>query len=86
MCLETVLHENDILQFIVSLNANSEHPLAEATVNYGKEQKIEIEKANEFNAVTGKGVEGNIRWQKIGFGQCQNDGLCQCNYHPGNEK
>ncbi len=60
--------QNDILQFIVSLNANSEHPLAEATVNYGKEQKIEIEKANGFNAVTGKGVEGNINGKKLDLG------------------
>ncbi len=30
--------EKEVLQYIVSLNSKSEHPLAEATVKYGKEQ------------------------------------------------
>src|SRR5690554_2144402 len=31
--------EEQVLQYIVSLNSNSEHPLAEATVKFGKEKK-----------------------------------------------
>src|SRR5690606_19580344 len=50
--------ESEVLQYIVSLNNNSEHPLAEATVKYGKEQNAEIIKSNNFSAVTGKGEEG----------------------------
>lgn len=57
-----------ILQYVVSLNNNSEHPLAEATVNYGKEQQVEILKADSFNAVTGKGVEGIVNGKKVGLG------------------
>ena len=57
-----------ILQYIVSLNNNSEHPLAEATVNYGKEQQVEILKTDSFNAVTGKGVEGIVNGKKVGLG------------------
>jgi P-type E1-E2 ATPase len=34
--------EKKVLQYIVSVNSNSEHPLAEATVKYGKEQNAEI--------------------------------------------
>lgn len=36
------LSEKEVLQYIVSLNTNSEHPLAEATVKYGKEHNAEI--------------------------------------------
>ena len=36
------LNKNELLQYIVSLNTNSEHPLAEATVKYGKEHNAEI--------------------------------------------
>jgi len=36
--------ENEVLQYIVSLNSNSEHPLAEATVKYGRGLNSEISK------------------------------------------
>lgn len=60
--------ENDILQYIISLNVNSEHPLAEATVNYGKEQHVKILNSEAFNAITGKGVEGIINGKKVSLG------------------
>jgi Cu+-exporting ATPase len=60
--------EKEVLQFIASLNKMSEHPLAEATVKYGKEQKTEILTADNFSAVTGKGVEGNINGKKVDLG------------------
>ncbi|SDR97449.1 Cu2+-exporting ATPase [Gillisia sp. Hel1_33_143] len=60
--------ESEILHFIASLNSSSEHPLAEATVKYGKEQKTEISKTENFSAVTGKGVEGTINGKKLDLG------------------
>lgn len=60
--------EEEILQYIVSLNRNSEHPLAEATVSYGKEQNTEIKKVDGFSAVTGKGVEGKVDGKRLGLG------------------
>jgi len=60
--------ESDILEYIVSLNKNSEHPLAEATVKYGKEQNAEILKSEAFSAITGKGVEATINNKKVALG------------------
>lgn len=60
--------EREVLQYIVSLNSNSEHPLAEATIIYGKEQQSEILKTEAFSAVTGKGVEAIINGKKIALG------------------
>lgn len=60
--------EKEVLQYIVSLNNYSEHPLAEATVKYGMEQEVELLKTENFNAVTGKGVEGTIKGKKIALG------------------
>ena len=60
--------EADVLSYMVSLNSHSEHPLAAATVLYGKEQRIEIIQSSNFNAVTGKGVEGNVENKKIALG------------------
>jgi len=60
--------EEEVLQFIVSLNQNSEHPLAEATVKYGKEKNSEVMKTADFNSVTGKGVTGIINGKKVALG------------------
>ncbi|MGB1269949.1 MAG: heavy metal translocating P-type ATPase [Flavobacteriaceae bacterium] len=62
------LSEKEVLQYIVSLNTNSEHPLAEATVKYGKEHNAEILKSEDFSAVTGKGVEATIKDKKVALG------------------
>lgn len=63
--------EKEVLQYIISLNNMSEHPLAEATVKYGKEQNVEILKADDFSSVTGKGVEGKINGKKVGIGNAK---------------
>lgn len=62
------LDERDILEWIVALNSNSEHPLAEATVAYGKERQVKINKADNFNAVAGKGVEGKVGGKQLALG------------------
>jgi len=63
--------KEEVLQYLISLNTMSEHPLAEATVAYGKEQHAEMLKADNFNAVTGKGVEGQINHKKIAIGNAE---------------
>jgi Cu2+-exporting ATPase len=63
-----IFSEEEVLQYIVSLNSNSEHPLAEATVRYGKSQNIKPLKSESFNAITGKGVEGSVNGKKLGLG------------------
>ena len=63
--------ESEVLQYIVSLNNQSEHPLAEATVKYGKEQNAEFLKADGFNAVTGKGVEGKVNGKEVALGNAK---------------
>ena len=60
--------EKEVLQYVASLNQLSEHPLAGATVAYGKEQGIEFLKSDSFNSVTGKGVEGIVNGKKVSLG------------------
>ncbi len=60
--------EKEVLQYIVSLNKNSEHPLADATVKYGRENNTEVIKTSDFNSVTGKGVTGIINGKKVALG------------------
>jgi Cu2+-exporting ATPase len=60
-----------ITQLIASLNSSSEHPLAEATVKYAKQQRIELLKTENFSAVTGKGVEGSLESKKLALGNAK---------------
>jgi Cu2+-exporting ATPase len=63
--------EKEVLQFIASLNNDSEHPLANATVNYAKDKGVELLNINEFNAVTGKGVEGKLNEKFVALGNAK---------------
>lgn len=68
VAFNNALSDKEVLQYIVSLNSNSEHPLAEATVKYGKAKNTEILKSAEFSAITGKGVEATINSKKVALG------------------
>ena len=60
--------EDLVLQYIVSLNQHSEHPLADATVNYGKTKNVSILKVEDFSSVTGMGVSGKINGESVVLG------------------
>ncbi|CAZ95223.1 heavy metal translocating P-type ATPase [Zobellia galactanivorans] len=62
---------NKVLQYIVSLNQYSEHPLADATVQYGKAQGVAVLKVLDFDSVTGKGVRGKIGDESVVLGNEQ---------------
>lgn len=60
--------EIDILSKIASINQNSEHPLATAMVNFAKSKNATLQKVENFESVTGKGVVGFINEDKISLG------------------
>lgn len=57
--------EKDVLQLAASLEQNSEHPIAKAIVNKAKEGNISLKDTSNFQALRGKGIEGNIDGQKM---------------------
>jgi len=61
-------NENDLLQNIASLNQYSEHPLAEAVVNYAKAKNVSLIEVKNFEAITGKGVVGTVADKKVALG------------------
>ena len=52
--------EQDVLKIAGSLEANSEHPLAQAIVKAADAEDIERQQVSGFEAVAGKGVRGNL--------------------------
>ena len=65
---EAGFDENDLLQKISSLNKYSEHPLAQAIVNYGKEKKVFFTDVKDFEAIAGKGITGTVDGKRIALG------------------
>ena len=60
--------EDALLQNIASLNQYSEHPLAQAVVNYAKTKSIALIEVKDFEAIAGKGVTGTVTHTKVALG------------------
>ncbi|WP_309609151.1 heavy metal translocating P-type ATPase [Flavobacterium sp.] len=60
--------EDNLLQNIASLNQYSEHPLAQAVVNFAKTKTISLIEVKDFEAVAGKGVIGTVTNKKVALG------------------
>ena len=52
--------KEEILRLAASVEVGSEHPLGEAILRKAKEENLELYKAVEFEAVTGRGVKAKI--------------------------
>jgi Cu2+-exporting ATPase len=55
----------EILRFSSSLEQSSEHPIAVGIIKKVKEDKITIPNNENFNAITGKGVEAKVEGKQI---------------------
>ncbi|MFB2935599.1 heavy metal translocating P-type ATPase [Aerosakkonemataceae cyanobacterium BLCC-F154] len=61
-------NELKLLRLAVSVERNSEHPLAEAVVQYAQSQKVELTDSQEFEAIAGSGVQGYVSNQLVQIG------------------
>jgi Cu+-exporting ATPase len=60
--------EAEVLRLAASLERGSEHPLAEAIVRGAEERNIAMATADEFEAITGKGVKGVVDGKPVALG------------------
>lgn len=60
--------ETEIVELSTSLEAKSEHPLAEAICRYAEEEGISSLPVQDFKAIPGHGVQGNIDGKTYYFG------------------
>ena len=60
--------DEEILCLAASIDANSEHPIADAIVKGAKEKNIKLIKLDGFESVTGKGVQAFYNGKKMGLG------------------
>ena len=60
--------EAEVLGLAAALERGSEHPLAEAIVAGAKDRSLSLETAEDFEAVTGKGVHGTVGGRRVALG------------------
>ena len=63
--------EAEVLHLAASLERGSEHPLAEAIVSGAQARGIALAKAEDFEAVTGKGVTGVVDGKPVALGNAR---------------
>ena len=61
--------EQEFLKMAASIEANSEHPLARAVVEYAKEKGATPGPLDDFQSVTGEGVKGKIKGKAFLLGK-----------------
>ena len=54
------LREQEFISILSSLEKKSEHPIAEAILNYSLKKNIKIENVSNFESISGKGLKGTI--------------------------
>ncbi len=59
------IDEKTLLEIACSLETKSEHPLAQAIVNYGKKNNISLFDTEDFEALSGNGVKATIHGSLI---------------------
>ncbi|NLP46923.1 MAG: heavy metal translocating P-type ATPase [Epulopiscium sp.] len=62
------LSDIELLTLAASAEKGSEHPLGQAIVKYGEEQKISFQPVDNFQALVGHGIEATIQGKKIWLG------------------
>lgn len=60
--------ESEVLRLAASLERGSEHPLAEAIVRGAEARGMDLADAEDFEAVTGKGVKGIVDGKEVALG------------------
>ena len=62
------MDENNLLRLAAALERSSEHPLAEAIVRGAEERDLSLPAAEDFDSVTGKGVQGMVEGRPVALG------------------
>ncbi len=60
--------EDDVLKLVAGVEAQSEHPIADAFVKAAEAKGIAVPKAENFNSVTGYGIEADVDGRRVAVG------------------
>ncbi|NIM94719.1 MAG: heavy metal translocating P-type ATPase [Anaerolineales bacterium] len=63
--------EGELIRLLASAEAASEHPLAQAVVHYAETQGLTLNKAQDFEAIPGRGAQAVVDGHRMFFGNRQ---------------
>ncbi len=61
-------NEDELVRLAASIEASSEHPLAEALLRSAKAKNLKLNQIEDFESITGQGITGTIDGKKIFVG------------------
>ena len=64
----STLDEKDFICYLLSLEKNSEHPLANAIIQLAEIEKVKPDNCENLEAVPGKGIQGIVKKKKVQAG------------------
>ena len=69
LILNDEVDENEVLSLIATAESSSEHPLAQAIVNYAtNERGVNLQKVDQFESITGQGLKAIVSRKTIHIG------------------
>lgn len=57
--------KDEVLAYAASVEQNSEHPIAAGIIGAAKDKAISLNKVNDFESITGKGIQGKVDGKTI---------------------
>jgi len=60
--------EEEVLRLAASLDQGSEHPLADAILQEARDRKLQLEKVEGFDSISGIGVKGEVGGKSLALG------------------
>jgi len=66
--IEIDVNKKELLKITASVERNSNHPLAEAIVNYAQQNNIELVVSKHFDTIEGKGVRAEVDRREVLIG------------------
>ncbi|WP_163377756.1 copper-translocating P-type ATPase [Cyclobacterium sp. SYSU L10401] len=82
------LTEDQLLAHTASLEQESEHPIAMGIVKKAKEKELEFQPVKKFEALTGKGIQGEMdgkKWKVVSPGYLEENNISIPEKSQGNE-
>jgi Cu2+-exporting ATPase len=65
------MSEDELLALVAAAEADSEHPLAEAIVNAARDRKLDVPRADGFEAVPGHGARATVAGRRLLIGNAR---------------
>lgn len=65
---DNLVSEDDLIRWVAAAEQSSEHPLAQAVVDYARDRQLVLPGSSEFNAIPGHGLQAVVDGRRVLIG------------------